>query len=81
MTVQIPDDIVSALRLPEAEQQERVTLELACSLYASGLLSGGKAAQLAGKPRLAFGAELARRGIARHYTEKDLALDLAHAGV
>lgn len=81
MTLQITDDIASALRLPVAEQQERVVLELACSLYASGLLSGGKAAQLSGKPRLAFGTELERRGIARHYTEKDLALDLAHEGV
>lgn len=81
MTVQIPDEIASALRLPEAEQQERVVLELACSLYAAGLLPAGKAAQLAGKARLAFGAELTRRDIPRHYTEKDLAADLAYAGI
>jgi predicted HTH domain antitoxin len=81
MTVQIPDDIASALRLPEAEQQERVILELACGLYAAGLLAAGKAAQLAGKSRLAFGEELTRRNISRHYTAQDLATDLAYAGI
>lgn len=81
LTLQIPDEITDALHLPEQEHEERVILELACSLYASGLLASGKAAQLAGKSRLAFGAELARRNIPRHYNEVDLAADLAYAGV
>lgn len=81
MTLEIPEEIAAALRLPEAEQHERLTLELACSLYASGILSAGKAAQLAGKNRQAFGEELSRREIARHYTDKDLAMDLAYAGI
>jgi len=81
LTLQIPDEIASALRVPEPEQERRLALELACSLYAGELLSAGKAAQLAGLSRLVFGEELGRRGIARHYTEGDLATDLAYAGL
>jgi len=81
LTLQIPDEITSALRIPESEQGRRLSLELACSLYAANLLSTGKAAELAGLSRLAFGEELGRRNIPRHYTESDLATDLAYAGL
>lgn len=81
LVVEVPDEVASALRVPEQERASRVLLELACGLYANGLLPAGKAAQLSGLPRLRFGEEIARRGIPRHYGEGDLAKDIAHAGL
>lgn len=77
LVVQVPDEIARAMRVPESERKRRAELELACALYAQGVLSGGKAAPLAGMQRIRFGEELAARNIARHYSEKDLRQDLA----
>jgi len=80
LVLEVPDEIVRAIRLPEAEKKRRAEIELACALYAGGLLSCGKAAQLAGLSRFRFGEELATRNIPRHYTSKDLRQDLTHEG-
>lgn len=77
--VEIPDEVARSLRLPEPERAGRLKLELACALYERGLLSCGKAAELAGVSRFLFGLELGKRGIERHYTEKELEQDLAYA--
>jgi len=79
--LEIPDHIVSALGLPEADLRDRLMVELGCGLYATDVLAAGKAAELAGRSRAAFGKELAQRGIARHFTEEDLAAESAYAGV
>ena len=65
------------MRVPESERKRHAELELACALYAQGVLSGGKAAQLAGMHRLPFGEELGARNIPRPYTEENLRQDLA----
>lgn len=76
ITLQVPDSIARSLRLPENQVEERLLCELALSLYAQGILSFGKAAELASLSRYEFGALLGRRGIPRHYGPDDLADDL-----
>ena len=77
--LEIPDAIVQALRLPPAEQQQQLRLELAVSLYARDILSFGKARELAGLDKHEFGQLLGRRGIPRHYGPEDLQDDLKYA--
>ena len=79
ITLRIPESVVQGLRLPEAEAEERLREELAVALYSRQILSLGKAAELAGAPRVRFGELLARRGVSRHYSEEDLAQDLSYA--
>lgn len=81
MTVQleIPADIVSAMRLPEPEIPARLRLELALALYAQGVLGLGKARQLAEMSVLDFGLALGRRGIPRQYDDGCLEQDLTYA--
>jgi predicted HTH domain antitoxin len=80
MTLEVPDEIQQALRVPEPERQTRLLVELACALYHREILSFGKAAELSRMSQFRFGHELVERGIARHFGEKDLAEDLAYAG-
>ena len=47
LTLEISDEVSSALRLPPSEAEARLRLELAISLYAQQILSLGKAAELA----------------------------------
>lgn len=78
--LEIPDSVVRAIRLPPAEHRRQLKAELAVSLYAQGILSFGKARELAGISRAEFGLLLGRRSIARHYDKQDLQDDLAYAG-
>ena len=80
ITVQIPESIARSLRVPEAEAEQRVREELAAALYARGLLSFGKASELAGVSRFAFANVAAQRGISRHYSQEELNEDAAYAG-
>ena len=75
----IPDDILAAMPVPEAERERFILREIACLLYARDLLSLGRAAELAGLSKTEFGFELGRNGIARHYTASELEADLAYA--
>jgi predicted HTH domain antitoxin len=79
LTLDIPDDVMAAMPVPEAERERYLLLELACSLYARDVLSLGRAAELAGLSKADFGKVTGARGIARHYTEAELAADLAYA--
>ena len=78
ITVHVPDSVARGLRIPEGEIQERIKVELALSLYAQGLLSFGKAKELASMSRYQFADILGRRGIPRHYGEVELAEDLSY---
>ncbi len=78
VTLDIPDDVLAVLPIPEAERDGYLLLEIACALYARDLLSLGRAAELAGMPKVTFGQEIGRRGITRHYTETELEADLAY---
>ena len=75
----IPDSVSQALRLPRAEQQQRLTAELALSLYAQSILSFGKAREMAHLSKYEFGALLGQRGIPRHYEPDDLQDDVTYA--
>ena len=79
LTLDIPDSVVQGLRLPEAEIAQRLKTELAVALYAQGVLSLGKAAELAEMSRSLFGELAGQRGIARQYSEEDLKQDIAYA--
>lgn len=75
----IPESIASSIRLPVPEVEPRLRTELAIALYAQGILSFGKAAELANASRYAFAELIGERDIPRHYTADDLAQDLAYA--
>lgn len=77
--LEIPDSVVQAMRLPTAERQQHLLLELAVSLYAQGILSFGKARELAGLSKYEFGQILGQRAIPRHYSEEDLQDDVTYA--
>lgn len=79
LLLEIPESIAASLKLPEAEIEPRLRLELAIALYVQGILSGGKASELAKVSRYSFVEELGRRDIPRHYTEADLEADLKYA--
>ena len=78
ITLQVPDSVARSLRLPEGEVEERLRCELALSLYAQGILSFGKAAELSAVSRWQFAELVARRGIPRHYGAEEAAEDLAY---
>lgn len=67
------------IRLPLQEVEPRLRTELAIALYAQGILSFGKASELAGTSRYAFADLIGDRNIPRHYTEDDLRHDLDYA--
>ena len=77
--LEIPDDVAQAIRLPLEEQKEQLLLELAVALYARGILSLGKARELASLSKYEFGLLLGKRGIPRHYEAEDLQDDLTYA--
>jgi len=79
ITLQIPDSIARSLRLPEGEAEQRLRTELALAIYAQGILSFGKAAELAGLSRYHFADLVAERGIPRHYGDEELAEDITYA--
>ena len=63
MTIDLPDRVLSELRSsPEAVEKD-VRLAAAIEWYRRGLLSQGRAAELAGVPRADFIDELARRKV------------------
>lgn len=79
MEIVIPDDVLISVKLPRKELERELKLELAVILYQREALSLGKAAKLAGITKREFLEELAKRGIPRHYTEKELKEDLKFA--
>lgn len=79
LVIEIPDEVANAIRLPAGEQNQLLKTELALALYARGILSFGKARELTAMNRIEFGLLLGRRGIPRHYTERDLEDDITYA--
>jgi len=76
LTLELNEELRAALRIPTEEQETRLKQELAIRLYAKGLLSLGKARQLAGMTKWDFLFLLAGEGIARHYDQEELQKDL-----
>lgn len=73
MTLYIPEHLLKEAGLTE----QNVKLELAVVLFQKELLTLGLAAQFAGLHKIQFQRELARRKIAVHYGEEELAQDIS----
>jgi len=78
-SIDLPSDVLDAIAAPPEDREPIVRQELAVSLYREGYLSFGKARELAGLSKAEFHRLLGDRKIQRHYTEADLALDVAYA--
>jgi predicted HTH domain antitoxin len=79
LILEVPPEIVDAVRLPPAEVEAELFKELALALYRRGALSLGKARTLAHMNLWQFEQLLGERRIPRHYTEEDLGEDLRYA--
>jgi predicted HTH domain antitoxin len=79
LQISIPDSIVQAIRLPEDRISQELLIELSVSTYRQGLLSFGKARELAGIGKYEFSQLLGKRGITRHYSGEELEDDLTYA--
>jgi len=77
--ITIPDSVAQSIRLPEERMTSELLKELALSLYEQGLLSFGKARELAGMGKYEFGQLLGERKITRHYGLEELEDDQAYA--
>jgi predicted HTH domain antitoxin len=75
--LELNDEILDALRIPPEEQESRLRRELALRLYEKGLLSLGKARQVAGMEKWDFLFLIAQEGICRQYDKNELDRDLA----
>ena len=76
--LEVPVEVVDAVRLPPGEMEEEFRKELALSLYQRGVLSLGKARLLAQMTRWGFEELLGERRVTRHYTQMDLEEDIAY---
>jgi predicted HTH domain antitoxin len=76
LTMELPEDLLEALKLPPAEIPARLKRELAIRLYEKGILSFGKARELAGMTKWQFQSLLGEEGILRNYDVEELERDL-----
>lgn len=79
LMLEVPPEVVDAVRLPPEEIKTELLKELALGLYRRGVLSLGKARILAQMTRGEFECLLGERRVPRHYTGADLEDDLAQA--
>lgn len=74
--IDIPEELIHAIKLPPEEISTRLKRELAVRLYIKGLLNFGKARQFAGMTRWDFHDLLGLEGVVRRYDVNDLEDDL-----
>ena len=79
LTLEVPGEVLEAVKLPPAELEMEFRQELAVALYQRGVLALGKARLLAHMTRWEFEELLGQRKIVRHYTGTDLADDIRYA--
>jgi predicted HTH domain antitoxin len=72
----LPEDLVEAIKLPSEEVPMRLKRELAVRLYEKRLLGFGKARQLAEMTKWEFQRLLGEEGILRSYDVEELGKDL-----
>ena len=70
------EDLAEALRVPPNERLSRIQQELAVRLYQKGLLSFGKARELAQMSKWEFHWLLGREEVERSYDLEELETDL-----
>ena len=78
--IELSDEFVRAVRIPEAELAAEARKELAMAFYARGTLSLGKAVELSGLRRPEFETTLGKRRIERPWSAAEVDADLKWAG-
>lgn len=76
LVIDVPEDVIHAIKLPTEEIQSRLKRELAVRLYQKGLLSFGKARRLSEMTRWVFHDVLGEEGVLRRYDVQELEEDL-----
>ena len=76
ISIEIPVNILRSVKLPPNEINERLKQELAVHLYEQGMLTFGKARELAGMSKWDFHELLGKRKIPRRYDEEELNRDI-----
>ena len=79
ITLSIPDEVVTAIKLPRRQLDWQLTIEMAFALYARGFVSMGTARRLAKLDKWTFVEGLAERQIERHYGQDELEEDVDYA--
>ncbi|ASJ17399.1 hypothetical protein A3L04_10120 [Thermococcus chitonophagus] len=74
--VSIPQDLARILKVNERELPKLVKVYLAIKLYREGIVSLGKAAEIAGVSKWEMMEILASKGIPLQYSEEDLREDV-----
>ena len=76
--LEIPGEVIEAVKLPPQEIEPELRKELALALYQRGALSLGKARSLAQMTRWEFEELLGRRQVKRHYSDLDADEDVQY---
>ena len=79
VTLDLDEQALASLPLQPGERERIMQIELACRFYATGWLTLGMGARMAGLDQYAFGLALAERNIPRQYGLTEAQEDLAHA--
>lgn len=79
LTLTIPDEILTTIKLPKSKLDVELQKEMAFALYQRGLLSMGVARRLAELSKWDFIEGLTEREIPRHYYDTDADEDIAYA--
>lgn len=74
--IEIPEHIIQNVKIPPSEVNERLKQELAVHLYEQGMLTFGKARELAGISKWEFHDLLGKNSIIRRYDQEDLDKDM-----
>lgn len=78
LTLEVPQEVVDAMKLPAPEVKSELLKELALILYQRGALPMAQAHKLAQMTRIDFIELLGERDIPRQYSEEDLKADIAY---
>ena len=76
LTMDIPEDFIQAIRLPEEEIEKRLMIELAIRLYRKRQMNFGKVRKLANMTCWDFYDLLGQEGVLQNYDVIELEEDL-----
>lgn len=80
VTLEVPEEILVSLKVSTEEFSKDLLMLSAVKLYQMGKLSSGRAAQLAGMPRVSFLQNLSKYGVCIFdMTDEELKQDIENA--